>query len=329
MKPLVLDDKIIISSFDKRIYALSHDGREIWNLLLNGVCIGEPLYVNGKIFVGATGGRMYAITPDGKILWSYFAGSDGIGSANYIIETDSIAFGTIDGYIHNVGMDGRALWKFKCDGTMQTRYHSDAIGDVIFCGSGDTRSGMIYAIDARRGNVMWKFPTSGRVHGIRALGDFVFCPCMDSNLYSFRKDGQLAWKFRGDGPFNAPPGFNSGLIFQSSWNGHVYCLCGDGRLVWKIYFPGQPADVKRVFSPIERIADRMRSFLTFWKPEKPPSKAYETKSAPQLTLGPAAYSMSEPYKSEMKYEKSGAIEYTMGKKKDWRQEMEERIKGKR
>jgi len=50
-------------------------------------------------------------------------------------------------------------------------------------------------------------------------------------------------------------------------------------------------------------------------------KGYDTKiSEPQLSLGPAAYKMSEPYKSEVGYKSSAPVGYEMKreKKKDWR-----------
>jgi outer membrane protein assembly factor BamB len=318
MKPLVLPDQIVFGSLNSWIYATTHGGKELWKLRLNGYTFNELLHLNGTIFLGATDGRLYSIGNDGRRIWSYLAGSTVVGTPSYIEQTDSIIFSTWDGYVYSVSLDGAFRWKFKCDGSIPSRYHWGIRNGVLHVGSGDMRSGGVYAIDVQDGRLLWKFTTFGRVQGTRFLNDLLICPSMDGNLYALDSSGKLVWKFQADGPLNAPAGCYNGLIFLCSWNGHVYCIDEKGALVWKIYFPGNPADVKQVFSPLQNLIDKFRSFLRFWKPEKAPSSAYETKPAPQLTLGPAAYKMSEPYKSEIKYVARGPYETLQEKKKDWR-----------
>jgi hypothetical protein len=230
---------------------------------------------------------------------------------------------TWDGYVCNITRDGKLLWKFKCDGSIPVRYSWNLTDGVLYVGSGDLRSGTVYALDARDGRLLWKFPTGGRIQGVKSSNGLLLCTCIDKNLYALGKDGRLVWKFQADGPMNAPCACVGGLIYQGSISGHIYCLTERSELVWKLYFPGQPVNVGQLYSPVQRLVDKVRSLLRWWKPEKAPSREYETKSVqPQLTVGAAAYKMSEPYKTELgAYEKSsGPAGYQMGKekKKDWR-----------
>jgi len=321
IQPLVLADCVIFGSFDRNIYALTHSGEQLWKTRLGGFTIGEITYIDGKIFVGGWDGRLYALANDGKILWSYYAGNTAAGCATYIKETNSIIFATWGGYLYNLTLDGRLLWKTVCEGTIQPRYHFETHFGTIYVGSGDTHSGALWAIDAKTGKSIWKYPTFGRIQEPRILGDMILGAALDKNLYTVGKDGRLLWKFHADGCLNAPPAHLHGLIYQPSWSGHLYCLDENGQLVWKMFFPGRPMNDRQVLSGIQKVANTMRALLTFWKPEKPVPKAYETTAAtPQLSLGPAAYKMSEPYKSEVGYKSSAPVGYEMKreKKKDWR-----------
>jgi outer membrane protein assembly factor BamB len=85
-----------------------------------------------------------------------------------------------------------------------------------------SQNGQVYALDAKTGNVLWKYQTSGEIEASAAIvGDQVYVPSDDNHLYVFDlKTGNLLAKrvFAADTPtrsFRCPPAYHR----ESLWVG--------------------------------------------------------------------------------------------------------------
>ena len=111
--------------------------------------------------------------------------------------------------------------------TSSCRARSSPAGAVYF-GSGD---GHLYALDAKSGELRWKFKTGDVVHASPAYADgVVFFGSWDSWFYAVdARTGQQKWRFHGgeDAVLHNQVGFQSSPAVV---NGVVYTGCRDSNL---------------------------------------------------------------------------------------------------
>jgi outer membrane protein assembly factor BamB len=105
---------------------------------------------------------------------------------------------------------------------------------------GDWR-GLVYALDAKNGRIVWRFQTGGRVKGaVAALGNRVFVGSYDGRLSALdSRTGALQWRsssqdrFGGRGRFYSTPAVAYGRVFIGSTDGKVYAFgARTGDLLW-------------------------------------------------------------------------------------------------
>ena len=91
-------------------------GSESWAININDIFFSSPLYVNESsgnilILVLSNSGTIYKInTVNGNIIWQKNYNSAVTSSPTYIDSIDSVCFGTEDGRIVCLGLDGNDKW---------------------------------------------------------------------------------------------------------------------------------------------------------------------------------------------------------------------------
>ncbi|MEW6490923.1 MAG: PQQ-binding-like beta-propeller repeat protein, partial [Thermodesulfobacteriota bacterium] len=106
------------------------------------------------------------------------------------------------------------------------------VGGRVYVGGHD---GYVYALDGATGEMLWEFPTRGRVGSTPAVhGDRVFVGSSDGYLYALRAgDGSVAWKTpSGRGTFRhlsyggirSSPAVALGLVLAGGCDGRVRAL---------------------------------------------------------------------------------------------------------
>jgi hypothetical protein len=115
--------------------------------------------------------------------------------------------------------------------------HSPTIHNgVAYVGGFDHK---IHAIDALTGQGKWTFEAEkGFQTNPLLVGDKVYAGNRDGNMYAIYTSGpqvgQLAWKYRTDGPVLYSAAYKDGVIYFASNDSHAYALdADDGSLVWK------------------------------------------------------------------------------------------------
>lgn len=206
-------------------------------------------------------------------------------------------------------------------GTFDNRWRMLVNNGVVYAGSGDPEFGELCAIDARTGRQVWKVTATGRFDAPRAYGRTLYVGSMDSNFYAIEATtGNIIWKFKTGGAVMNPPAIANNFVYFGSYDGNLYCMGLNGDLVWKFFIGGEQIQARQL-SVFGRFSNRFKKLLTFWRPEKPVSRAYEAQTATSVGAGVGAYKSEVSYKSEVGYKSSAPAGYQMSgekKKKDWR-----------
>ena len=216
-------DPKTIDVFSNRIF----EGKEYqplsglkWKFKTDGKIFSSPIVKNGMVYIGSEDGFLYAIDEkSGNLKWN-FKTNGAIHSSPAIFE-NIIYFGSFDGNYYAVNTEnGKLIWKFKTGGEHwlgetgrwgmkpETQYMEDLwdfylsspvvyqnknTASVLF-GSSD---GNVYSLDAKTGNLKWKFKTNEPVHGTPVLDqNKIYIGGWDATLYALNAEtGKAIWHF--------------------------------------------------------------------------------------------------------------------------------------
>jgi eukaryotic-like serine/threonine-protein kinase len=239
-----------------------------WKFHTGGRVISSPAIVNGVVFVGSTDGNMYALNADtGSIKWKMTTGS-------WVNSSPAVASGTVyfESYDSNFyavdATTGQLKWKFQTGG--EKRYAGKHLhhlepaaevmpdpwdfflsspsvwNDTVYFGSGD---GAVYALDANKGALKWKFQTGDVVHSSPAIADGVlFIGSWDAHLYALDAvTGKEKWRFKtGDDPelhnhvgIQSSPVVADGIVYFGCRDSYVYAIdSATGKQKWNFSVQG-------------------------------------------------------------------------------------------
>ncbi|XP_048580544.1 uncharacterized protein LOC5518642 isoform X4 [Nematostella vectensis] len=103
---------------------------------------------------------------------------------------------------------------------------------------------VIYALDAKTGDLMWKYGTAedgGSMCAFSPDETVLYCGTDDNFIRAFnRLDGTLLWKFKTEGAVTSSTRVGTdGTLFVGCVDGHIYCIKPDGTLKWKKHLGDQ------------------------------------------------------------------------------------------
>ena len=115
--------------------------------------------------------------------------------------------------------------------------HSPTVDNgVVYVGGFDHQ---LHAIDAFTGQGLWTFTAqAGFQTNPLVIGDKIYLGNRDGSFYSIfssgPNQGELAWKFKTEGPILYSAAYKDGLVFFASNDSHAYALNAEtGQLVWQ------------------------------------------------------------------------------------------------
>jgi outer membrane protein assembly factor BamB len=221
-----------------------------WKFPTGDRVISSPVFKDNVIYFGSDDGNIYAVeAASGRQIWK--RATRGPVPATPAIADNTLYVGSYDGKFYALdAQTGTVKWKFATEGErrfeakglhgMQPRNQTIAdpydvflsspvvANNAVYFGSGD---GNLYALDARTGELKWKFKTGDVVHASPALADGVlFFGSWDSYFYAVdAATGKEKWRFHGgeDALIHNQVGFQSS---PSVVNGTVYTGCRDSNL---------------------------------------------------------------------------------------------------
>ena len=168
-----------------------------------------------------------------------------------------IIFGTKDGKILSIDMDGSLKWSYAVQGnytemelmfldaeTSNSINSSPNIEDINNDGKKEivfgTEDGTLYVLDST-GKIFWSFKTQGPIRGSALVQKFANNQCgiifgsTDKNIYFLNAEGKLLWKYACSSPIESCPHLVLGakpLIIFGTNNGEVHALDLRGNLIW-------------------------------------------------------------------------------------------------
>lgn len=212
---------------DSCLYALNTRGQLQWKFKTNAKIRSTPAIKDGVLYINNYDGFLYALNAThGNVIWKLKIQKDlpkmGYG-LNYCTPKDSL----IDD-----------LWDFYASSPALEKNK-----DVLYFGCGYS----MYAVNTRRGKVLWQFNTAGVVHSTPAIyANKIFFGCWDGKLYTLNaKTGKKEWDYQTlsdnenhnlEGIQASPVVFDSTVVIGAR-DSYVYAFnTMSGKLLWKQKF---------------------------------------------------------------------------------------------
>jgi len=164
----------------------------------------SPTIHNKNVYIGMgfdnpQMGKLYCLdVNNGTELWNYTTGDGSFGygvATSPVVAYDKILFGSCDGKLYALDLDGKLAWSYQTKDTSDGIYSSPAIADnKVFFGSVDNT---FYCLNVDNGSLIWKYDMN--VDG-------------PSGLYGISSSPAVAY----------------GRILVGACNGYLYCFGNSG-----------------------------------------------------------------------------------------------------
>ena len=224
--PVIQDNTIYFGGDDGNVYAVDAEtGRQVWKRTTGGPVPATPSVANGTVYIGSYDGKFYAINArSGAVKWKFATEGERRFEAK--------------------GLHGMQPKNQTIADQFDIYLSSPVVIDnSVYFGSGD---GNLYALDANRGDLKWKFKTGDVVHASPAFADDVlFFGSWDSYFYAVdAKTGQEKWRFHGGEDslihnqvgFQSSPAVVDGVIYTGCRDSNLYALdAKTGKEKWRFF----------------------------------------------------------------------------------------------
>lgn len=189
----------------------------------------------------------YSFNQNGQVNWNYETGGNRAAESGILIDSsNTIYFGSRDGYLYAINQDGSLKWKYYTSAfvTENSIPNIDLMGNIyittfIFT-PGEPDRGELISIKPD-GVLNWKvmydngFAFKSPV--ISPDGSTIYIPGVDSNLFALNLDGSIKWKFSSGEIMKAPMIDSNGNIYfiPREIPQYFYSLSPDGNIRWQYF----------------------------------------------------------------------------------------------
>jgi outer membrane protein assembly factor BamB len=248
-RPVVVNGVVYVNSqVDSCVAAINAEtGVEIWyHHSGSSLSTSSSIAVANDIIYLNAPGMFWALNAmDGTELWRYPLGNNASptvvdGVVYFGATTISDKESKMDELV--VALDaitGTKLWHTPIGNDIydSSGFSSPVVVDgVVYIGALDNN---VYALNAKDGEILWRFTTGRPVVSSPVVVDgVVYIGSYDYNVYAIdASDGKKLWNYHTDGLVDSTPAVVNGEIYLSSSFGHnLYCLNAvNGEKLWSIY----------------------------------------------------------------------------------------------
>lgn len=236
--PTVVNGTLYIGGFESdnrsaRLYALSPEGKELWNISLNStVYYGSIYQYRGTIYVPLAGkynaseGRWYGeygiiAIRNREIIWRFSTKAP--VKSTPTVANESLIFSSTDGYLYRISLNGTLMWKTKIGYSTSS---PTVYNNTIYVGSGSfSDNGTVYAVDMN-GNILWNRTFSGGIQsGITIAPPFLYFSVNSDRggVICLKLNGSFMWRFPASYVLSTPTIINSTLYFGDD-DGYIHAL---------------------------------------------------------------------------------------------------------
>jgi outer membrane protein assembly factor BamB len=198
--PAVLEDKIIVGTMGLYnssnlkwrapygIYCFKNDNGELlWNFSVNGSVGSSPTVVDDKVLFTSKNGYLFCLdVKSGDMIWKKIIGASVSSPAvwnNMIFVGSGEMSG--EGRFYSLDMNGNLLWQFEPNGAVQS---SPAIAGNLVYFTTNVKSGIIYCLDNRNGELVWSYkpwPEEYIISSCAVVGERMYIASDNGRLYCF------------------------------------------------------------------------------------------------------------------------------------------------
>lgn len=230
---------------DKRAlrFHVSREGVEVvWRKQWPAGVKAAPLLVGDMLIVADTAGVLSAVDrTSGSPRWTFRTGGEILAAP--VRAGSLLVFGSGDGKVYAVDMQGRQRWTF--DATLPVYGQPLVDGEVVYFGD---NGGRLHALDWKTGKERWVFERADYAIESQPAtwGDLVIFGAWDGYVYAVKRDtGELVWKELGPkasegkgiryyGPADCGPVLLGEKLFVCDRGYQVGTYAADGKLAAKI-----------------------------------------------------------------------------------------------
>lgn len=223
--PIAKNGIVYMGSEDRFLYAIEEkSGTAKWKFKTNGAIHSSPSILDNIIYFGSFDGNYYAVnTKDGKLIWKFKTGGE-----HWIGENGRWGMKPETQYMDD-------LWSFYISSPVVYKNGKSAL--VLF-GSSD---GNVYSLDAKTGNLKWKFKTNGPVHGTPVIDkNKIYIGGWDATLYALNMEsGKEIWHFAtgtqmGFTGIQSSVAVSDGKVYFGTREPFFFALDAEtGKQIWK------------------------------------------------------------------------------------------------
>jgi len=137
----------------------------------------------------------------------------------------------VDGVVYIGGDDGNLYALSLADGSLKWTYETESLiesSPLVWNGTayyGDD-DGEFHAVDITTGKARWTYETGGQIiSSANHVGDRIVFGSYDGSVYCLASDGKLVWKCETQDRVHGTPGVVGKHVFSNNeWRGKAYCL---------------------------------------------------------------------------------------------------------
>jgi len=217
---------------------------------LEPVVAAPALDKNGNVYIGDESGTVYSFNSAGELRWTFHTRQPVY--AGLSIEQELIYVPSLDSSLYCLDTSGNLRWSVNLNDEL---WAPPAIGtDRNLYLTSD--KGKLISVDPK-GKVRWQVQLGDEASSAPTIGPDGNIYVSADSIYSFTPKGKRKWAFGTPDNsyfFAAPVLDQDGLVYAGSFDGFVYCLNREGRMVWRAPVPDEDEiRTEVVFSPDNRL----------------------------------------------------------------------------
>lgn len=230
---LTSDGQLLVPSYDHNLYSLNpENGRENWIFSESSDrLIASPLVTEEGIFQVSADGNLYALDFDGNLNWKFETGGPVWARPASNEDCTCLFVASMDHHVYAVNaITGDLLWQSDDLGGAIVGTPAFDHNDTVIVG---TFGSEIIALDAKTGNVTWRFGTQGWVWSGGLLHeDAYYVGDLSGYIYSINAaTGEQNWRLQPGGAIIGSPLLANEQLIFSSENETVFFISLDGNVL--------------------------------------------------------------------------------------------------